>query len=52
MSAEHVFATQKSRMALFVRTIGIERAGMKIGMTDLVDSFKRLVSYEGRTASA
>jgi len=29
---EHVFATQKDRMDLFVRTIGIGRATTKIGM--------------------
>jgi transposase, IS5 family len=46
------FAVQKSRMALFVRTIGIERARMKIGMANLADNFKRLVWLEGRTAPA
>ncbi|SJM34852.1 hypothetical protein BQ8482_530022 [Mesorhizobium delmotii] len=29
---EHVFAQQKSRMGLIVRTIGIARARTKIGM--------------------
>lgn len=47
---EHVFAAQKHRMALFIRTIGIERAKMKIGMANLVYNFKRLVWHEGRTA--
>lgn len=51
-AVEHVFATQKSRMALFVRTIGIERARMKIGMANLAYNFKRLVWHEGRTAPA
>lgn len=51
-AVEHVFAVQKSRMALFVRTIGIERARMKIGMANLAYNFKRLVWHEGRTASA
>lgn len=31
-AVEHVFAVQKSRMGLFVRTIRIERAKVKIGM--------------------
>ncbi len=31
---EHVFAHQKARMILFVRTIGIGRAKMKIGMVN------------------
>lgn len=49
-AVEHVFAAQKHRMALFIRTIGIERAKMKIGMANLVYNFKRLVWHEGRTA--
>jgi IS5 family transposase len=32
---EHVFAEQKSRMGLFVRTIGIARARVKIGLANL-----------------
>lgn len=51
-AVEHVFATRKSRMALFVRTIGIERARMKIGMANLAYNFRRLVWHEGRTAPA
>jgi hypothetical protein len=33
---EHVFAEQKARMGLFVRTVGIARATTKIGMANLV----------------
>jgi transposase, IS5 family len=40
---EHVFAEQKDRMELFIRTVGIARATMKIGMTNLVYNIKRLV---------
>lgn len=40
---EHVFATQKKRMDLFIRTIGIARAGTKIGMANLVYNMKRLL---------
>ncbi len=40
---EHVFAEQKDRMGLFVRTIGIARAKVKIGMANLVYNFKRLL---------
>jgi hypothetical protein len=39
---EHVFAEQKHRMGLFVRTIGIARATNKIGMANLVYNIKRL----------
>lgn len=51
-AVEHVFATQKSRMGLCVRTIGIERVRMKIGMVNLAYNFKRLVWHEGRSAHA
>ena len=40
---EHVFAEQKDRMRLFIRTIGIARARVKIGMANLVYNFKRLI---------
>jgi transposase, IS5 family len=40
---EHVFAVQKDKMDLFIRTIGIARATMKIGMVNLVYNMRRLV---------
>ena len=40
---EHVFAEQKSRMGLFITTIGIARATTKIGMANLVYNIKRFV---------
>jgi IS5 family transposase len=42
---EHVFAEQKDRMGLFIRTIGIARARVKIGMANLVYNVKRLVFW-------
>ncbi len=48
---EHVFAEQKDRMGLFIRTIGIARAKVKIGMANLVYNFKRLIFLQ-RTAAA
>ena len=48
---EHVFAEQKDRMDLFIRTIGIARATIKIGMANLVYNFKRLIFLQ-RTAVA
>ena len=48
---EHVFAEQKDRMEVFIRTVGIARATMKIGMTNLVYNIKRLV-FLCRTAAA
>ncbi|MER8970662.1 IS5 family transposase [Mesorhizobium sp. M0808] len=49
---EHVFAQQKSRMGLFVRTIGIARARSKIGMANLAYNLTRFVWHQGRTAPA
>ena len=49
---EHVFAVQKGPMALFIRTIGIERARTRIGMANLVYNMKRLVWLNARGAPA
>lgn len=49
-AVEHLFAGQKHRMGLFVRTIGIARAQIKIGMANLAYNFQRLAWLEGRTA--
>jgi transposase, IS5 family len=49
---EHVFAGQKHRMKLFVRTVGLARAKAKIGMANLAYNFTRLVWLEARNASA
>jgi transposase, IS5 family len=43
---EHIFAEQKSRMGLFIRTIGLERARTKIGLANLVYNVKRLIVLE------
>ena len=44
---EHVFAHQANSMkAGFIRTIGIARAEVKIGMTNLVYNMKRLIQLE------
>ena len=40
---EHVFAEQKSRMSLFIRTIGMARATTKIGLANLAYNMKRLI---------
>lgn len=51
-AVEHVFAGQKHRMGLLVRTIGIARARIKIGMANLVYNFQRLAWLEGRAVPA
>lgn len=43
---EHVFAKQKSRMGLVIRTIGMARATLKIGMANIVYNVKRLICLE------
>ena len=48
---EHVFAVQKDRMDLFIRTVGIAHAAIKIGMANLVYNMKWLV-FLNRLAAA
>lgn len=50
-AVERVFAGQKHRMGLVVRTIGIAHARIKIGMANQVCNFQRLAWLQGRTAS-
>jgi transposase, IS5 family len=49
---EHVFAAQKCRFGLIVRTVGVVRARAKIGMANLVYNLARLAWLQGRTAPA
>jgi IS5 family transposase len=49
---EHVFARQKGPMGLFVRTIGIVRAKVKIGLANLAYNLTRFVWHEGRDVPA
>jgi transposase, IS5 family len=49
---EHVFAAQKCRLGLIVRTIGMVRARAKIGLANLTYDFTRLAWLSGRTAPA
>ncbi len=47
---EHVFAAQKCRLGLMVRTVGMVRARAKIGLANLAYNFTRLAWLDGRTA--
>lgn len=49
---EHVFAHQKGLMGLVVRTIGIARAKVKIGMANLAYNMRRFVWLSGKYAAA
>ena len=48
---EHVFAQQKERMGLFVRTIGKARAEAKIGLANLAYNFQRLIFHQRAPAT-
>ncbi|MCV6547441.1 MAG: IS5/IS1182 family transposase, partial [Cohaesibacter sp.] len=43
---EHVFAYQKNIMGLFVRSVGLERAKMKIGLANIFYNMHRLVQLD------
>lgn len=47
---EHVFAAQKDKMGLFIRTIGIVRANIKVALANIVYNMKRLIFWETRKA--
>ena len=47
---EHVFAEQKHRMALSIRTIGLKRAEAKITLAHIAYNMKRLVFLERKQA--
>jgi hypothetical protein len=49
---EHVFAQQKGPMDLVIRTIGLARATVKIGLANLTYNMKRAVWLSARTAAA
>ena len=49
---EHVFAHQKGPMGLFVRTIGIARARVKIGLANLAYNMRRFVWLRTKYAAA
>jgi transposase, IS5 family len=49
---EHVFAAQKCRLGLVVRTVGMGRAQIKIGLANLAYNFSRLAWLQAQTASA
>ena len=48
---EHVFAHQKNRFGLFIRTIGIKRAEAKLTLANLAYNMDRLIFHERRAAT-
>ena len=49
---EHVFADQKSQMGLFIHTVGITGATMKIGLANIVYNMRRFIFLERISATA
>lgn len=47
---EHVFAQQKAKMGMLIRTIGIKRAEAKITLVNLAYNMNRLILHERRAA--
>ena len=51
-AVEHVFAHEKGPMGLVVRTIGLARARVKIGLANLVFNMKRMVWLRAQAVEA
>jgi IS5 family transposase len=49
---EHIFAAEKRRMGLVVRTIGLARATAKITLANLAYNLARFARIQGRPAPA
>ena len=50
-AVEHVFAHQKNRFGLFIRTIGIARAEAKLTLANIAYNMDRLIFHERRVAT-
>lgn len=48
---EHVFADQKHRMGMKIRTIGLARARIKIGLVNIAYNMRRLIFHRKNAAS-
>ena len=51
-AVEHVFALQKGPMGVLIRTIGMARAKVKIGLANLAYNMRRFMFLTGKYASA
>jgi IS5 family transposase len=52
VAVEHVFATQKCRLGLLIRSVGLARARTKLGLANLVTNLRRLAWFEMRPQAA
>jgi transposase, IS5 family len=48
VAIEHVFAAQKCRLGLIIRSVGLARATTKLGLANLVTNMRRLAWFELR----
>jgi IS5 family transposase len=52
VAIEHVFAAQKCRLGLLIRSVGLARATTKLGLANLVTNMRRLAWFELRPQPA
>jgi IS5 family transposase len=52
VAIEHVFAAQKCRLGLVIRSVGLARATTKLGLANLVTNMRRLAWFAARPAPA
>ena len=52
VAIEHVFAAQKCRLGLVIRSVGLARATARLGLANLVTNMTRLVWFATRAAPA
>ena len=52
IAVEHVFAAQKCRLGLIIRSVGLARATTKLGLANLVTNMRRLAWLETRPEPA
>jgi transposase, IS5 family len=52
VAIEHVFAAQKCRLRLVIRSVGLARATARLGLANLVTNMRRLVWFATREATA
>jgi transposase, IS5 family len=52
VAIEHVFAAQKCRLGLIIRSVGLARARTRLGLANLVTNMRRLAWFEARPALA
>jgi IS5 family transposase len=52
VAVEHVFAAQKCRFGLVIRSVGLARASARLGLANLVTNMRRLAWFETRPTGA